>query len=144
MTATTTVEKKRVDLVELEGDAPEGYQLPKAFVELVEHVNVHGWESAAAWFWDHSGNPYLSIELRRHEPGWNVKLTWHSRPRGIGPDFPHGKLRLFSGIWCRDGVYRDSESGGSRVIVERGWYWADIPSLKKLRQAIAEHPVPEA
>jgi hypothetical protein len=133
----------RVDLEKLTADAPEGYKLPKAFVELVEHADAHGWESAAAWFWDHSENPYLSIELRRFEPDWNAKLTWHSRPNGLGADFPHGRLRLFSGIWQRDTVYDESEHTNHRVIVALGWYWRDVPSLKQLREAIAANPVPK-
>lgn len=140
MTATATADKQQVDLGKLESLAPEGYQPPKAFVELVEHAHAHGWETAAAWLWDHSEHAYLSVELRRREPDWNVKLTWHSRPRGLGADFAHGRLRLFSGIWKRDTVYGALEHVSYPVVVEQGWNWADVPSLKKLREAIAANP----
>lgn len=142
MSKEPDIKSRQVDLEDLANKAPDGYKLPKAFVDLVKHATACGWESYAGWFLDSSMHPYLSIELRRLDPFWHAKLTWHSRPNGGGTDFvQHGRLRLFSGIWRHETIYEVSTRADYRVIVEQGWPWSDIPSLKKLREEIAANPV---
>ncbi len=100
---------------------------PKALTELLEVAKEHGWSARVLAGKDNAENEYLTVEVWRSPlPMWTMIITWHSRPTG-------GKsLRLFSKIW-------------RHVPVEgRGFTWVDAPSLVKIRETIAKHPLESA
>ncbi|MGA5130827.1 hypothetical protein ACPCTO_13560 [Streptomyces olivoreticuli] len=117
--------------------APDGYALPKAAADLVAHATAHGWLSRVGWAADISNAPLVHVAVgRRMTPDeqeqaedrgeygdrWCYELTWHSR------DCAPGRLRLF---------------GRPLAHTPEQPRWHDGPSVKGIRQVIADNPAPE-
>lgn len=120
-------------MCEITAVPPDGYTLPKAAADLVAHAEAHGWRALVQWTAPgYPGEPYVGVQVGRRATGadgyvgpgtsWKYSLTWHSR--GCAP----GKVRLFG-----------------RVLAETPDRPAthDGPSVKGIRDVIAEHPVTE-
>lgn len=98
-------------------------ELPKAARDLVALAKENGWSVTGATSEDTGGNPFVTLELKRLEPEWEIRVTWHSRSTG-------GKSLRLSGL-----IWRHVPLEGI------GHYWRDAPSLKAVRQAIVDNPV---
>ncbi|GGX46504.1 hypothetical protein [Streptomyces noursei] len=105
----------------LQRNPPEGYTMPAAAEQLIEHAKAHGWRTKVVWTPpDYDGEPSLKV-LMEHG-GWRYELTWHSR--GCQP----GRVRLFSRLAWTPG----------RQVAH------DAPSVKKIRAVIEANPAAEA
>lgn len=110
---------------------------PKAAVDLVEQARAAGWKTLLQWGEDSGGDPFLSVELAIPEPFHHYQLSWHSRglldradpDEEFTRDVSHASLRLFSKLVSTRGA-------GAPAV--------DAPSLKAIRQTIADHPAPAA
>lgn len=110
--------------------APEGYRMPRAAADLIEHARAHGWAVRSAWAADSGGAPYVTVALGRLLTGpeitmwrgnrWEYQVTWHNR--GLAP----GRLRLFGG-WAI--------TPGSPAA-------HNLPSVKAIQEEITAHPAP--
>jgi len=96
-------------------DIPEDV---KAARSLAAFARDHGWSFFAVPVQrDSAGDPFFSVEVGT-KGGERFKVTWHTRATG-------GKTyRVFSKIW---------RPAGKGV-------WMDAPSLKKIREVIANVP----
>lgn len=126
-----------IDLVKLADDAPFGrLEIPKAAINLIRTADANGWDVGAGWGTSMSDEPFLTVAVRRTDPEIYAKLTWHTR------DLEAGKLRLFSKIWRKEQITKPTEGHPNwETIVERGWYWRDLASLKTLTETITQRPV---
>lgn len=118
-------------------DAPEGYGIPKAAADLLEHAKVHGWSTLATWNTDRNDAPFLNVQVVRpvrpceaervyahtsyQGPAWYYSKTWHSR--GCAP----GRMRL---------------SGTGLTRTPSHPRLSDAPSVKVIRELIAANPDP--
>ena len=95
---------------------PEGYTLPRAAAELIEHAKAHGWSTGRAWrINDDLDGATVQVLVTSSDSTRLYKLSWSCDPGGAG---------------------RMTHSGLARLPL-RGW--RDAPSLKKIREDIAAH-----
>lgn len=128
-------------LAALAASAPEGYRVPLAAKKLLNLAHRNGWGCRATWGAAFGGKPFLTVAVRRSDPVWEAKLTWHSMAQGLQEPPPAGSLRLFSAIWRKEKVVDYASSTSFPVLIENGWYWRDLPSVKALGKAIEANPV---
>lgn len=79
-------------------------ELPTRAMQLVEHAEAHGWETACQWQHNHHGETFVVVQVGRaataqervnfaangyHGKMWTFRTTWHSR------NAAEGKLRMF-------------------------------------------------
>lgn len=88
------------------GEAPEGFALPKAAVELINVAALSQWSVGWTWDKDSGAAPFVTVHVGDVDSGEYFKFTWHSRDTGT--------LRLFSKL------HRKAS----------GCLWADGPSVK--------------
>lgn len=86
------------------GEAPEGFALPKAAVELINISALSQWSVGWAWDTDMDGAPFVKVQVGDPETREIFSFTWHSRDTGT--------LRLFSKLHqeIAGGVWRDGPS----------------------------------
>lgn len=88
------------------GEAPEGFALPKAAVELINVAALSKWSVGWEWDADISENPFVTVHVGDVDSGEYFKFTWHSRDTGT--------LRLFTKLHRKTA----------------GAPWTDGPSVK--------------
>ncbi|MFG2210930.1 hypothetical protein [Streptomyces sp. NPDC048638] len=107
---------------------PDGWELPKAVRELLDHAEGHGWRSARAWTPRGADEMLLKIVIGRDTlpsdapsrgTQWRFELTWS----------------------CVAGSARRARAGIARTPDRPRWH--DAPSLRKIREVIAGHPYTE-
>lgn len=87
-------------------EAPAGFTLPKAAVNLINTAALSGWFTGWQWAEDSGGSPFVTVHVGDADTTEYFKYTWHSRNTGT--------LRLRSKM-------RQAEAGAS---------WTDGPSIK--------------
>jgi hypothetical protein len=107
---------------------PSGYTLPTTAADLIAHAHAHGWDAWAQWTSDTgtSGGPFVTVHVgRRQSPAagdfWRYELIWHSR------GCPVGRVRRFG-----HGIAQTPDNPAPR----------GTPSVRSIRQVIAQHPAP--
>ena len=94
---------------------PDGYELPRAASQLLDHAEVHGWQMTKGWYPDEDG-AYARLTVLLGKGGWTFRLSWTVPVNGNG-----------AGALTRTGLAR---------APRRGWY--DAPPLKRIREIITE------
>jgi hypothetical protein len=121
-------------LAEIAAIPPDGYELPKLAVDLMEFAEERGWKARAQWTaLGYDGEPYVTVEVGRmlgeaeaakHRGStFHYQITWHSR------DCEPGKVRKF---------------GAGLAKTPDHPQWHDAPSVRKIRETIAANPAPDA
>lgn len=104
---------------ELATHAPDGFTLPRAAADLLEHAAAYGWLTGRAWSVAEDGiDGSVGVILGTPDRSREYKLRWAVLAGGAG-----------SGSLVRSGLAR---------LPRRSWH--DAPSLKKIREDIAAHP----
>lgn len=88
------------------GEAPAGFALPKASVELINVAALSKWSVGWTWDSDLNGSPFVKVQVGDAETREIFSFTWHSRGTGT--------LRLFSKLHQKTA----------------GAPWTDGPSVK--------------
>lgn len=87
-------------------DAPTGFALPTAAVQLLNAAALAGWVTGWQWGEDDGGVPFVTVHVGDTDTREYFKYTWHARSTGT--------LRLFSKMHQRSA----------------GRPWTDGPSVK--------------
>ncbi|KPC89925.1 hypothetical protein ADL27_38590 [Streptomyces sp. NRRL F-6602] len=99
-------------------EAPSGFELPKAAVDLLNTAALSRWVTGWRWEADSDNSPFVSIHIADKETGEYFRYVWHSRDTGT--------LRLFSKL------HQES----------RGRQWEEGPSVKaavfRMREVAAQ------
>jgi hypothetical protein len=107
---------------------PDGWEVPAAVASLVKHAKENGWRTALAWAPD-GDFMLLSVAIGRavteadglsRGTRWKYDLRWS----------------------CSQGSASRTRAGLAQTPEHPQWH--DAPSLKKIREVIAEHPAPSA
>lgn len=102
---------------------PEGYALPGIVSDLLGLAKAAGWRTGIAWTHlvdlggEHSPADGATVEIVLGHGLWLYRLRWHCDP---------------------DGGARMTRGGLAQTPDHRAWH--DAPSVKKIRQVIADHP----